>query len=75
VPAEAAPDLETLWPRVLAHLASRPGGTLLFSPGFASFDQYGSYARRGDHFRQLVRRSSDQAGQPGAAVLFVERRE
>ena len=75
VPADAAPDLETLWPRVLAHLASRPGGTLLFSPGFASFDQYGSYARRGDHFRQLVRRSSDQAGQPGAAVLFVERRE
>ncbi len=31
-----------------------PGEVVLLSPACASFDQYGSYARRGDHFRRLV---------------------
>lgn len=31
------------------------GVTVLLSPGSASFDAYGSYAERGDHFRSLVK--------------------
>ena len=37
-----------------AHLA-QPGWTVLLSPGCTSFDAYGSYAQRGDHFASLVR--------------------
>ncbi|MBG7604398.1 MAG: UDP-N-acetylmuramoyl-L-alanine--D-glutamate ligase [Actinobacteria bacterium] len=33
---------------------ARPGSTVLLSPGCASFDQYKSFDRRGDHFRSLV---------------------
>ena len=72
VTATSAPDLGTLWPRVLAHLSGQPAGTILFSPGFASFDQYSSYAARGDHFRRLVRSAPDRAGQPGGMVLSVD---
>ncbi|MCY3910959.1 MAG: UDP-N-acetylmuramoyl-L-alanine--D-glutamate ligase [bacterium] len=34
---------------------ARSGDAVLLSPGCASFDWYGSYAERGDHFSQLVR--------------------
>ena len=35
--------------------AARTGDAVLLSPGCASFDWYGSYAERGDHFSLLVR--------------------
>jgi UDP-N-acetylmuramoylalanine--D-glutamate ligase len=34
---------------------ARPGDAVVLSPGCASFDWYGSYAERGDHFASLVR--------------------
>lgn len=39
---------------------SSPGEAILLSPACASFDQYRDYSERGEHFRQLVRRSADQ---------------
>ncbi len=30
-------------------------GTILFSPGCASFDQYKNFEERGDHFRKIIR--------------------
>ena len=49
---------------------ARPGSTVLLSPGCASFDQYKSFDRRGDHFRSLVLSAhadpqSDQSDQSG----------
>ena len=34
---------------------ARHGDVVLLSPACASFDWYGSYAERGDHFSRLVR--------------------
>lgn len=35
------------------------GDVVLLSPACSSFDQYESYARRGDHFKRLVKQLGD----------------
>jgi UDP-N-acetylmuramoylalanine--D-glutamate ligase len=52
VPLRDCGDLERAV--AAARAAARPGEVVLLSPGCASFDQYGSYEERGDHFRALV---------------------
>jgi UDP-N-acetylmuramoylalanine--D-glutamate ligase len=37
-----------------AFRVARPGDTVILAPGCASFDMYGSYGERGDHFTALV---------------------
>jgi UDP-N-acetylmuramoylalanine--D-glutamate ligase len=39
-----------------ARAAARPGEVVLLSPAAASYDQYGSFEERGEHFRSLVGR-------------------
>ena len=51
---EACPDLATAVRA--AGLAARTGDTVLFSPGFASFDQYRDFEQRGEAFRREVAR-------------------
>lgn len=43
----------------LAAEQARPGWAVLLSPGCASFDAYGSYAQRGDHFQSLVKEAAN----------------
>ncbi|MEJ5301414.1 MAG: UDP-N-acetylmuramoyl-L-alanine--D-glutamate ligase [Thermodesulforhabdaceae bacterium] len=47
-------DLEEAFSAVIKRV--RPGEVVLLSPACSSFDQYRSYAERGDHFKQLVKR-------------------
>ena len=54
VPLEVCGDLDRAVRE--AALRSRPGDVVLLSPACASFDQYGDYEERGEHFRALVRR-------------------
>ncbi|MFP5212346.1 MAG: UDP-N-acetylmuramoyl-L-alanine--D-glutamate ligase [Acidobacteriota bacterium] len=46
-------DLEAAFKDAVAMAA--PGDVVLLSPACSSFDQYESYAQRGDHFKRLVR--------------------
>lgn len=52
VPCHGATSLEEAVQ--LAHGLSRPGDTVLFSPGTSSFDMFRSYEERGDLFKQLT---------------------
>ena len=52
VPAHLANDLPEAFGKAVA--LAETGDVVLLSPACSSFDQYESYARRGDHFKQLV---------------------
>ena len=39
----------------LAKSMAQPGDTVLLAPACASFDMYPNFARRGEHFKSLVR--------------------
>ena len=52
VPVEIASSMETAVELALAH--SKPGVSVLLSPGCASLDMYESYAARGDAFARAV---------------------
>jgi UDP-N-acetylmuramoylalanine--D-glutamate ligase len=52
VPLNECGDLERAV--AAARAAARPGDVVLLSPACASFDQYGSYEERGEHFRLLA---------------------
>ena len=57
LPTRSFPDLPAAFEEVLAQAVS--GDVVLLSPACSSFDQYESYAQRGDHFKRLVRELSD----------------
>ena len=52
VPLEVAGTLEQAV--VIASNAARPGQSVLFSPGCASFDMFANFEERGRHFKQCV---------------------
>jgi UDP-N-acetylmuramoylalanine--D-glutamate ligase len=52
VPVYLAGDLPEAFREAIAQAGS--GDVVLLSPACSSFDQYESYAQRGDHFKQLV---------------------
>lgn len=57
LPLRSVPDLAGALAEVLREAVS--GDVVLLSPACASFDQYTSYAHRGDHFKRLVRELPD----------------
>jgi UDP-N-acetylmuramoylalanine--D-glutamate ligase len=52
VPCERSGDLERAVAAAARHAGA--GESVLLSPAYASFDQYGGFAERGDHFKRLV---------------------
>lgn len=48
----------------VASSMARQGDVVMLSPGCASFDWYGSYGERGDHFRSVVH-DMVHRGEPG----------
>ncbi len=59
VPLHDCGDLEAALAR--ARAAAVPGDVVLLSPACASYDQYGSFEQRGEHFKALVRGSPARA--------------
>ncbi len=59
VPVRSFAGLEDAFREAVA--AARSGDVVLLSPACSSFDQYESYARRGDHFKSLVAQLSEEA--------------
>ena len=57
VPAGLYPDLGSAFGDAISRAS--PGDVVLLSPACASFDQYESYAHRGDHFKKLVAELGD----------------
>jgi len=57
LPVRVFSDLATAFEEALAE--AEAGDVVLLSPACSSFDQYDSYAHRGDHFKGLVRALSD----------------
>jgi len=57
VPTRSFTNLDEALQGALARAAE--GDVILLSPACSSFDQYESYARRGDHFKELVARLSE----------------
>lgn len=66
VPTHRATDMEDAVGR--ARLVAERGDVVLLSPGCTSFDAYGSYAERGDHFIQLVSRLAPSGAASGPGV-------
>ncbi|MDY0039271.1 MAG: UDP-N-acetylmuramoyl-L-alanine--D-glutamate ligase [Desulforhabdus sp.] len=52
IPTKCFNDLQGAFDEAVT--LARPGDTVLLSPACSSFDQYESYAQRGDHFKRLV---------------------
>jgi UDP-N-acetylmuramoylalanine--D-glutamate ligase len=53
VEAEVCTDMETAVAKAVAEAGE--GETVLLAPAAASFDQYDSFEKRGDHFTDLVK--------------------
>ncbi len=68
VPAGLYPDLASAFKEAVRRGA--PGDVILLSPACASFDQYKSYAQRGDHFKELVA-GLQELNQPKAGDQIV----
>lgn len=52
LPVWSFPDMPEAFAKAVS--LAEPGDAILLSPACSSFDQYTSYAQRGDHFKRLV---------------------